>query len=148
MSLSEFVPPTLVLFAQWCLNQDKYLQWNENIDCSFIDRNFSFKGSSQNSSIPEHFKDLSPRVAHRNLQKYSWLSKPTDMTIQWKALENHFLMVPLVFRINSFSTQPSAGQGKKNIFWIFLKTWSLKSYCRKEFKFFWHPKIFRWSPSG
>jgi hypothetical protein len=35
------------------------------------------------------------------------LSKPTDMTIHWKALE-HFLMVPFVFR-------------GKFIFWIFLK---------------------------
>jgi hypothetical protein len=25
------------------------------------------------------------------------LSKPTDMTIHWKALEEHFLMVPLVW---------------------------------------------------
>jgi hypothetical protein len=30
------------------------------------------------------------------------LSKPTDMTIHWKALEKHFLMVPLVFRFNHF----------------------------------------------
>jgi hypothetical protein len=27
------------------------------------------------------------------------LSRPTDMTIHWKALEEHFLMVPLVFKI-------------------------------------------------
>jgi hypothetical protein len=30
------------------------------------------------------------------------LSKPTDTTIHWKALEEHFLMVPLVFRFNHF----------------------------------------------
>jgi hypothetical protein len=28
--------------------------------------------------------------------------KPTDMTIHWKALAEHFLMVPLVFRLNNF----------------------------------------------
>jgi hypothetical protein len=28
------------------------------------------------------------------------LLKPTDMTIHWKALEEHFLMVPLVFQFN------------------------------------------------
>jgi hypothetical protein len=30
------------------------------------------------------------------------LAKPTDMTIRWKALEEHLLMVPLVFRFNQF----------------------------------------------
>jgi hypothetical protein len=30
------------------------------------------------------------------------LLKPTDMTIHWKALEEHFLMVPLVFRFSHF----------------------------------------------
>jgi mannitol-1-phosphate/altronate dehydrogenase len=30
------------------------------------------------------------------------LSKPTDMTIHWKALEEHFLMVALIFRFNQF----------------------------------------------
>jgi hypothetical protein len=30
------------------------------------------------------------------------LSKPTDMTIHWKATEEHFLMEPLVFRFNPF----------------------------------------------
>jgi hypothetical protein len=30
------------------------------------------------------------------------LLKPTDMTIHWKALEEHFLMVPLVFRFTHF----------------------------------------------
>jgi hypothetical protein len=35
----------------------------------------------------------SPRVGHRNFPKYFRLSKPTDMTIHWKALEEHFLMV-------------------------------------------------------
>jgi hypothetical protein len=28
--------------------------------------------------------------------------KPTDMTIHWKALEEHFPMVPLVFWFNHF----------------------------------------------
>jgi hypothetical protein len=27
----------------------------------------------------------------------------TDMTIHWKALEEHFLMVPLVFQLKPFS---------------------------------------------
>jgi hypothetical protein len=26
--------------------------------------------------------------------------EPTDMTIPWKALEEHFLMVPLLFQFN------------------------------------------------
>jgi hypothetical protein len=30
------------------------------------------------------------------------MSKPSDMTIHWKALEEHFLMVPLVFLDNDF----------------------------------------------
>jgi hypothetical protein len=30
------------------------------------------------------------------------LSKPTDMTIHWKALGENFLMPPLVFRFNHF----------------------------------------------
>jgi hypothetical protein len=30
------------------------------------------------------------------------LLKHTDMTIHWKALEEHFLMVPLVFQFNHF----------------------------------------------
>jgi hypothetical protein len=30
------------------------------------------------------------------------LSKHSDMTIHWRALEEHFLMVPLVFRFNHF----------------------------------------------
>jgi hypothetical protein len=34
----------------------------------------------------------------------SRLLKPTDMTIHWKALEEHFLMVPLVFRCNLKAT--------------------------------------------
>jgi hypothetical protein len=35
-------------------------------------------------------------------QKNLRLSKPTDMTIHWKALREHFLMVPLAFRFNQF----------------------------------------------
>jgi hypothetical protein len=51
---------------------------------------------------------LSPRAGLRNCQKHSWLSKPVDMTIHWKALGKHFPMVPLVVRfsfrgINAFS---------------------------------------------
>jgi hypothetical protein len=30
------------------------------------------------------------------------LSKPTDVTIHWNALEEHFLVVPLFFRLNHF----------------------------------------------
>jgi hypothetical protein len=41
--------------------------------------------------------DKSPRAAHTNCQYILRLSKPTDMTIHWKTLEAHFLMVPLVF---------------------------------------------------
>jgi hypothetical protein len=36
------------------------------------------------------------------LPKYLRLVKPTNITIHWKALEEHFLMVPLVFRFNHF----------------------------------------------
>jgi hypothetical protein len=39
----------------------------------------------------------------QKLPKKLRLSKPTDMTIHWKALEEHFLMVPLVFMENAFS---------------------------------------------
>jgi hypothetical protein len=35
------------------------------------------------------------------------LSKPTDMTIHWKALDEHFLVVPLVFWFNHFRGENS-----------------------------------------
>jgi hypothetical protein len=38
----------------------------------------------------------------QKLPKNVELSKPTDTTIHWKALEEHFLMVPLVFQFNYF----------------------------------------------
>jgi hypothetical protein len=44
-------------------------------------------------------------VGHINCPKKGRLSKPTDMTIHWKALEEHFLMVPLVFRFNNFQVK-------------------------------------------
>jgi hypothetical protein len=37
-----------------------------------------------------------------NCPKYLRLSEPINMTIQWEALEEHFLMVPLVFQFNYF----------------------------------------------
>jgi hypothetical protein len=40
--------------------------------------------------------------------------KHTDMTIHWKALDEHFLMVPLVFRFNHY-------WGKTAFFKIFSK---------------------------
>jgi hypothetical protein len=45
-----------------------------------------------------------PRAGHRNCPTYLLrrLSKPTDMTIHWIALEEHFLMVPLVWQFNHF----------------------------------------------
>jgi hypothetical protein len=53
------------------------------------------------------------------------LSKPTNMTIHWKALEEHFLMVPQVFSIQPFS-------GEILIFCIFLKKpWSTISKMSK-----------------
>jgi hypothetical protein len=36
-------------------------------------------------------------------RKHLRLSKYTDMTIHWKALEEHFLMVPLFLFGNAFS---------------------------------------------
>jgi hypothetical protein len=39
---------------------------------------------------------VSPRAG--NCKKTLRFSKHTDMTIHWKALEEHFLMVPLVLR--------------------------------------------------
>jgi hypothetical protein len=45
---------------------------------------------------------LSPRAGHRNCPKRLRLLKHTDMTIHWKALEEHLLMVPLVFLFNHF----------------------------------------------
>jgi hypothetical protein len=55
---------------------------------------------------------LSPTGGHRNCPKKERLLKHTDMTIHWKALEKHFLMVPLVFRFDF--------RGKKCIFWFFF----------------------------
>jgi hypothetical protein len=42
-------------------------------------------------------------IAPQNLR----LSKHTDMTIHWKGLEGHFLMVPLVFQFNHFRGKDS-----------------------------------------
>jgi hypothetical protein len=39
-----------------------------------------------------------PLLPKKNLR----LSKPPDVTIHWKALEDHFLMVPLDFHLNHF----------------------------------------------
>jgi hypothetical protein len=50
-------------------------------------------------------------AGHRNCQTNLRLSEHTDMTIHWKALEEHFLIAPLVFRFNLFQCN----------FWIFLK---------------------------
>jgi hypothetical protein len=50
--------------------------------------------------------------------KNSRLVEPTDMTIHWKALEKHFLMVPVV-QVNHI--------WGKCIFWIFLSENQLKS---------------------
>jgi hypothetical protein len=36
-------------------------------------------------------------------QKYLRLSKPINMTIHWKALDEHFLMVPFILGGNAFS---------------------------------------------
>jgi hypothetical protein len=44
---------------------------------------------------------VSLRVGRRNCPKNLKLSKP-DITIHWKALEEHFLMLPLVVRFNHF----------------------------------------------
>jgi hypothetical protein len=77
----------------------------------------------------------------RGLDNYSWaylwfishdlshgvplmLSKHTDMTIHWKALEEHFLMVTLVFQFDSFF-------GRKCIFLIFSQKTSV---LKKELK--------------
>jgi ABC-type uncharacterized transport system permease subunit len=49
-------------------------------------------------------------IAQNNLR----LLKRTDMTIHWKALGKHFMMVPLVVRFIQFL-------GNKCIFCIFLK---------------------------
>jgi hypothetical protein len=47
---------------------------------------------------------LLARAGHRNCPRHLRLSKHIDMTIHWKALEAHFLMVhvPLVFRFKHF----------------------------------------------
>jgi hypothetical protein len=37
--------------------------------------------------------DFCHRAGHRNCRKNLRLSKRTDMTIHWKALEEHFLMI-------------------------------------------------------
>jgi hypothetical protein len=47
-------------------------------------------------------------VGHRNCLKYSGLAKPTDVTIHWKALADHFLILSLI----SFSVQPF-GEGEE-----------------------------------
>jgi hypothetical protein len=50
---------------------------------------------------PNNKKSLASRAGHRNWPtKHLRLSKPTNMTIHWKALKEHFLVVPLFFRFN------------------------------------------------
>jgi hypothetical protein len=92
-----------------------------------------WRGVSQNSNeiIQSFWQLFNPfrtdgdfchrRAGHRNWPKTLRLSKPTDMTIHWKGLGKHFLMVPLVVRFNQFS-------GEKSIFSIFL----IKSSVLKE----------------
>jgi hypothetical protein len=48
-------------------------------------------------------------------QKYLRLSKYTDMTIRWKGLEEHFLVVPFVFRFNNL------GEGGESFSEFFFK---------------------------
>jgi hypothetical protein len=43
-------------------------------------------------------KGRDTEIAPKNIR----LLKPTDMTIHWKALKEHFAMVPLVFAIHPF----------------------------------------------
>jgi hypothetical protein len=50
---------------------------------------------------------LSPRAGRRfgNWPKNARLSEPINMTIHWKALEEHFPLVPLEFSFNHFRGQ-------------------------------------------
>jgi hypothetical protein len=47
---------------------------------------------------------LSPRAGHTNCPKNLRMSKSTEMPFHRKALEEHFLMVPLVFWLTHFRT--------------------------------------------
>jgi hypothetical protein len=44
-------------------------------------------------------KGATQKLSPKNVR----LSKHADMTIHWKAIEVHFLMVPIVFSIKPFS---------------------------------------------
>jgi hypothetical protein len=87
---------------------------------------------------------LSPRVRQRNFKKYLRLSKHTDITIHWNALEEHLLMVPLVFQFDHLRGIC--------IFWICLK--KLQSYngwyslqCfRRQFTI-WQTDFLKWHGS-
>jgi hypothetical protein len=52
---------------------------------------------------------------HRNFPKQLRLSKHTDMTIHWKALEEHFLVVRLVFGFNNVREDPFSEFFSKNL---------------------------------
>jgi hypothetical protein len=58
--------------------------------------------NGRHKTVKDRWRLQSPRAGHRNCPKNLRLSKPTDMTIHWKALEEYSLMVPLVFRFNHF----------------------------------------------
>jgi hypothetical protein len=71
-------------------------------------------------------------IGHRNSPKHLRLSKPTDMTIHWKALEEHFLMVPLVFRFNHFLIFKKP-QSLKSLTNLTTSLWSFSK--RKSYKY-------------
>jgi hypothetical protein len=67
----------------------------------------------------------------QKLPKNIRLLKDIDMTIHWKCLEEHFMMVPLVFRFNHF-------RGKIHFLTFSRTHLSLKSYLMLMSQF--HPK--------
>jgi hypothetical protein len=63
-------------------------------------------------------------------QTFLGLSKPTDMTIHWnfKALEEHFPMGPLVFRFSHF-------RGENALSEFFSKKPQLPRLCHHQYSF-------------
>jgi hypothetical protein len=66
-------------------------------------------------------------MGYRNSPKDSRLLKHTDMTIHWKALEEHFLMVPLVLQYGTKMTQTRFSTKLGN----YLMLYFCKAQCNK-----------------
>jgi hypothetical protein len=72
----------------WPTKQNKLIQWQNLMTQIFVKTELTL------TDVDFCHQGWDTNIA----QKALGLSKHTDMTIHWKGIEQHFLMVPLVFR--------------------------------------------------